>query len=580
MTVLKDLLKIKIKGKEKTFAFLLLAAFFIISATSVLHKYLTMDESVYIVAGYSYLKTLDFRINWEHPIFMKALYGLPLLFLNPELPIEGNRNWEKCSNNDVSAAYGFASDFYIKNKDNIRIIIFWPRIVAVLTATLLGIVVFLWAKDAFGPKAGILALVLYCFEPNIIAHGSIATLDIPMTFFVFASFYTMWKFMQNWRFRFLALSSIFISLAIMTKYTALIFVPLLFVFSFFYFKEVKSRLKQKRPEMKKTKTFFFVSLAYAAILLCLIIGPIIITNIIYSFDAYKEKYFYVLPARVFEGYQFMSGWVKGGREGWFFGQFRQYIPEYYIGSFLIKTTVPFVLFSIISVILFAKRILKYLFHRKALGKDALALEKGSIIDLASVALPGLAFFIALSIFGRFYIGFRYALPAFPFLIVFVAGNISPHIENPFKEKKKIVAIVILALLFWHLLSAVFIYPHYLAYFNELIGGPANGPKYLTDSSIDWGQDFFYFMDFAKKRNWENPHLIYFGWPYPNFLMQFHWEDICEWREEKFAISASAITGVVSDWNCHRWLLGYEPKERIGWTIYYYEFDSNSISGEN
>ena len=34
----------------------------------------------------------------------------------------------------------------------------------------------------------------------------------------------------------------------------------------------------------------------------------------------------------------------------------------------------------------------------------------------------------------------------------------------------------------------FVRPHYLAYFNESVGGPANGYKHLVDSSLDWGQD--------------------------------------------------------------------------------------------
>ena len=31
-------------------------------------------------------------------------------------------------------------------------------------------------------------------------------------------------------------------------------------------------------------------------------------------------------------------------------------------------------------------------------------------------------------------------------------------------------------------------PDYLAFFNELAGGPGRGPEYLVDSNIDWGQD--------------------------------------------------------------------------------------------
>jgi hypothetical protein len=38
------------------------------------------------------------------------------------------------------------------------------------------------------------------------------------------------------------------------------------------------------------------------------------------------------------------------------------------------------------------------------------------------------------------------------------------------------------------LEAIWIWPHYLAYFNVLAGGPRNGYRHLVDSSLDWGQD--------------------------------------------------------------------------------------------
>ena len=33
-----------------------------------------------------------------------------------------------------------------------------------------------------------------------------------------------------------------------------------------------------------------------------------------------------------------------------------------------------------------------------------------------------------------------------------------------------------------------VYPHFTAFFNRAAGGPANGPRYLLDSNLDWGQD--------------------------------------------------------------------------------------------
>lgn len=37
-------------------------------------------------------------------------------------------------------------------------------------------------------------------------------------------------------------------------------------------------------------------------------------------------------------------------------------------------------------------------------------------------------------------------------------------------------------------SALATYPHTLSYFNEVVGGPLNGPAHLLDANIDWGQE--------------------------------------------------------------------------------------------
>ena len=49
------------------------------------------------------------------------------------------------------------------------------------------------------------------------------------------------------------------------------------------------------------------------------------------------------------------------------------------------------------------------------------------------------------------------------------------------------------------LSTLSVAPHYLAYFNEAFGGPANGYKFLADSSnLDWGQDLKGLKRFMEK----------------------------------------------------------------------------------
>jgi hypothetical protein len=67
-----------------------------------------------------------------------------------------------------------------------------------------------------------------------------------------------------------------------------------------------------------------------------------------------------------------------------------------------------------------------------------------------------------------------------------------------------------SLLIWQAAAALFIYPHYLAYFNEAVGGPANGYKYLVDSYLDWGQDLPGLKEYMDEQRLQSINLGYFG----------------------------------------------------------------------
>jgi hypothetical protein len=41
------------------------------------------------------------------------------------------------------------------------------------------------------------------------------------------------------------------------------------------------------------------------------------------------------------------------------------------------------------------------------------------------------------------------------------------------------------------------FPHGLAYFNELVGGPMAGKNHLAEATSDWGQDLFYLRAWAR-----------------------------------------------------------------------------------
>jgi len=55
-----------------------------------------------------------------------------------------------------------------------------------------------------------------------------------------------------------------------------------------------------------------------------------------------------------------------------------------------------------------------------------------------------------------------------------------------------------------------VYPHCLAFFNQLCGGPRHGHMLLADSNIDWGQDLKGLKQWMEKNHVQHINLAYQG----------------------------------------------------------------------
>jgi hypothetical protein len=93
--------------------------------------------------------------------------------------------------------------------------------------------------------------------------------------------------------------------------------------------------------------------------------------------------------------------------------------------------------------------------------------------------------LIITAFWSINIGLRHILPVYPFLFMLL-GSIAAWNPSSSSMKKMLLACLLLCSL-WNAAEAVRILPYDLAYFNLFAGGPANGPHWLSDSNIDWGQ---------------------------------------------------------------------------------------------
>ncbi len=159
---------------------------------------------------------------------------------------------------------------------------------------------------------------------------------------------------------------------------------------------------------------------------------------------------------------------------------------YYPIAFALKTPLPTLILLAIG-----------LGWSAASGKWKVKVERW----LALGAFPAL--YGAAALFSSFNTGYRFLLPLLPFVFVFIGIQIS-HLKSQISGFKPGLpchlvtlspcllvtlspCLLVSAFFTWYIVGAARIFPHDLAYFNELAGGPDNGYHFLVDSNLDWGQ---------------------------------------------------------------------------------------------
>src|SRR5689334_11418666 len=104
------------------------------------------------------------------------------------------------------------------------------RLPMIVLTLLFGLVVLAFARDLAGPWAGLVALALYAFSPDIIAQGSLATLDMPAAGMLLTAFWFLWRSRRRPRL-YLPLAGVALGAALATRMSALPAVPLVLLLS-------------------------------------------------------------------------------------------------------------------------------------------------------------------------------------------------------------------------------------------------------------------------------------------------------------------------------------------------------------
>lgn len=494
---------------------LALHAFLALWAAS--HESVTADEILHVTGGYFYNQFGDYRIQPENGNLAQRWVALPAWLMDaPPPPLTDNIYWRGSEGSVVG--YQF---FYETGHDH------WPMLMAARAMTVIfslgtGLLVFWWARRLAGVAAGFLALTFYVFSPNVLAHAGLASSDIAAVFFLLAAVTAFWRHLREPSWPAGALSAGVFGLACVAKYSAVLLLPMMLVLLAWDWLTT--------PADQRKRRLLFAPFTLAAH------GAVAVFTIwlFYGFrysgyapglppaDHYAAPWTAVLPyigihGRVVqlcrdwhllpEAFLYGYAWVvqsARARSAFLGGEYSltgwvSFFPL----AFMWKTTLALLVGLVLAFFAWLRR----------WQNPAQKLAAG--LTAAAPLLVLFTVYWVFSLTSHLNIGHRHILPTYPMLFIFIGGLATATLLT---GGRRIALIAFLVA--GQLLANLRVAPHYLAFFNVLAGGPANGYRLLVDSSLDWGQDLPGLAQWLRNNNSgadaQPVFLSYFGSGEPKY----------------------------------------------------------------
>jgi len=469
---------------------LLLGLFFTNALNSAILNSGVCDElGAHIPCGHLY---------WTSGKFSGGIYNFPLGQLIIALPVK---------------LLGYSYNLFTEQH------LFLFRLPVLLMGLLLGVLVYRFASELYGRNAGLAALFLFALSPNILAHSSLATLDLPITFFIFISVYLLYRYVQKPSVLSITLFAMALSGEILTKVQGFSLIPITLL-AFVVF------LKKTMPAGKHKKLLFFTSWLLIPIIVFLAINLTYLHLPVNIKECLPPKFVHALLVKFLHIERGHFTYLLGeySNKGWWY-----YFPV----AILLKTPLSVLVFLAIGLF-----------------------QKHSLKTLIFVFVP-IALFLGAAMKSGINIGLRHILIIYPFLFILGGYGMTKLWKATWQKA------ILVVLIAGYCLQAAFITPHHLSYFNVLVGGPANGHKYLIDSNFDWGQNDHFLRHYIKN-NRIRQHKIN---PDPFRPTSGH-----------IFVNANALYGVArSGDKAYAWLKTFKPTRQVAYTWFEYYIPEEAIS---
>jgi hypothetical protein len=450
----------------------------------------TYLEPAFLVSGIAHWEFCRFEPYRVNPPLVRMLAAAPALAVGYQ------SDWSSYYEGPgARAEFRLGTAFIKANGSKIVSLIQYGRWACIPFSLLGAYFAYRWAAELYGPNAGLLTLVLFVFEPNLLAHGELITPDTACVSFGIVAAYTFWRWLRapTWKNAFIAGGCL--GLAELSKTIWLILFGLWWFLWFAWRILTPKACLSSALQANNSK----ITSPSAQQLLAIQALAIYLINLGYGFDGsgtlLKDFQFvskslsgrevsgdpgnrfcdsflgnvpmpvpsqYVLgidlQKKDFEGFPHQSYLCgKWSDHGWWY---------YYLYGLAVK--VPCGTWLLFAVVLMLR------LHGKS--------RPVPLRDELVLISPAIALLVLVSSQTAFSIHLRYVFPTLGLMLIFV-GQAAKCISNTTPVKAGLVT----SLLLYTVGSSLLAYPNHFAYFNEFVGGPKNGHRHLLGSSLDWGQ---------------------------------------------------------------------------------------------
>jgi hypothetical protein len=486
---------------------------------SARHHFPTVDELAHLPAGIS---------HWEFERFDLYSVNPPLVRLIASLPawLRGDEYEWSLNTGTVGSRPEFAIGQYALQQNGLELATNYraPRIVA-MGFSLVGLYLLSsWLWKELGPGAGIVALLLWSFSPDLLAHGATIGPDVGAVSLGVLACIACWHYARAPTRERAFWAGGALGLAMLTKLTwltAMITLPATVCLSLIWSpgEMPRRRLHQFGLDL----LIFWCAAGFTLNAGYLFDGTFTPlrelefcsealggegSNALRYGNRFKESILGRLrtpfPRDFLLGIDYLKYEVEQKKWSFLMGEWRfGSWPHYYIMTTVFKTPEATILAVVIGLSLLLISV-----NRKEVEPRVLSM-------FLFLGLPAGVAFGSVSLQGGFNHHHRYVLQIYPFFFALAAYIASPvaimllRFRLPLlgSQKHSIAVPLAVTLVALSAASSLRVHPYYTSYFNTLSGGPENGWRLLGFSNIDWGQDILEVDKWLKRHPDRRPLVM-------------------------------------------------------------------------